>query len=424
MSKEKPVFLIINELVNHRTPNRNHYSLTKAYNVANYMTSFASVLFLTTSEPETVNNIDFVNKLDKKIIDKIDNVLFIRETNIHIILEKFNDLKEALDAEDRKIKVGIKSDSLMWLKNKDLSKWVKNKYRKGVREWSYSFFDVLYVQIPASIEPAMKLLKSDDDKKLRTSKMGVPPIPVDFDKVDNKFDDVLYVDTGRELKENSALKPLKKTRYFQSLAKMDTECTIDKPIKLIYTGRIKTDQGRIAVMMSKIMKQLGNDYQLHIFPGKFVIPDVEVRDYSPKNTYHLQFLRDNVFYNNDNVFIHYPFDHGSRLNYLCHVDIGLDFSPTRPLDSQSPYGNSKLLDYCYAGLPVVTEKNVGNIHLVKEANNGIILRDNASVEDYVAAIKAVSKLDIDRKKVSEITIANNSWEDICKDIAEDFAGSD
>ena len=410
--------LIINENADHKKMSKNHYSLTKGENVAHYLAlqQGLTVYFLTEGNSEIINNIHYTNKITKDFLKNIHYVLFIRETNIHIILERYKELKEILDT--KSIKIGIKGDSVSWMKNKELRDWVLKNYNKDLYEWGYNFFDIIYVQQQKSLSPAQKLLKKDPLKKLKTSKMGVPDKIIDFSCIENNFLTTKYVNAFSENTKNVALLPFKLQSAFKNLSILNEPCK--SPIKLIYIGRIKTDNGRIATMMSEIMKELGNNYELHIFPGKFILPDVDVKDYSPKNTVHLQFLRDKIFCNNENVFIHYPFEHDERLNYLVHADIGIDFSPTRPSNILSPYGNSKLLDYCYAGLPVVTEANVGNIELVQDAKNGIVLHDNASVSEYVTAIRIVSKMEINKEYVHKITVAKNNWYDICKNIKHDF----
>ena len=417
--------LIINELANHNTLSKNHFSLTKGENIAFYMAQIKNtkVYFLTTGNEEEKNNVTYKKEFDADFLRKLKIILFIRETNIHLVLERYPTIKTYLDEEYKKseknTKVGIKGDSLAWLTNKDLRNWVRKEYDLELLEWGYNFFSVIYVQMEKSIPPAMKLLKKDPLSKLKTSKMGVPNEYYDMTMIENYFEKTRYIDTIIS-RTDIAFNPLKLTASFVNLANHDPPCSIDHPYIIIYTGRIKTDGGRIGIMMSDIMKKLGNNYQLHIFPGRFVIPGSGIKACSPKNMVHLQFLRDTIFYKNENVYIHYPFEHDKRLNYLLYANVGLDFSPTRPNNVVCPYGNSKLLDYCYAGIPVVTEENAGNVHLVKEAANGIILSDMASIDDYVTAIKIACTMKIDRKRAIRITVENNNWYQIAENILNDF----
>lgn len=417
--------LIINEIANHVTSSKNHFSLTKGESIAFYMAQISDikVYFLTTGNEETKNSIIYKSSFDLDFLKNLKVILFIRETNIHTVLDKYKTIKKYLDDQYIKTikntKVGIKGDSLAWLNNKELKTWVKKEYDLELLEWGYNFFSVIYVQMEKSIPPAMKLLKKDPLSKLKTSKMGVPNEHYDMTMIENYFEKTKYIDSIVS-RIDIAFNPLKLTAGFKALTVHDPPCNIDKPYIIIYTGRIKTDGGRIGIMMSEIMKKLGNNYQLHIFPGRFVIPGSGIKACSPKNMAHLQFLRDTVFYKNENVYIHYPFEHGKRLNYLLYANVGLDFSPTRPSNNVCPYGNSKLLDYCYAGIPVVTEENVGNVHLVKEAANGIILSDMASIDDYVTAIKLACTMKVDKKRAIRITIENNNWYSIAENILNDF----
>ena len=413
--------LIINEIANHNASSKSHFSLTKGENVAKNMAQIPNtvVYFLTTGKEETVENVIYKSQFSQEFLESLKVILFIRETNIHSILEKYQTLKDYLQKKDKKTKVGIKGDSLAWLNSRELREYVRLNYKEELREWGYNFFDVIYVQMEKSKIPAMKLLKHDKQNKLKCSKMGVPNKEFDASMIENYFNKTIYVDNVPK-RNDIAFKPLKLCAAFKELSCHDPLPTREKPYKIIYTGRIKTNGGRIAIMMSQIMKKLGNDYELHLFPGRFVIPDTDVKVCSPKNMTHLQFLRDHVFHKNENVYVYYPFEHEKRLNYLLFADVGLDFSPTRPHNIVCPYGNSKLLDYCYAGIPVVTENNVGNVHLVQEAKNGIILCDNASVDDYVSAIKIACQMKINRKNVTKTTIKNNNWYDISYNILKDF----
>ena len=176
--------------------------------------------------------------------------------------------------------------------------------------------------------------------------------------------------------------------------------------------------------MRDIMEQLGDDYELHIFPGSFVIYD-ELTDttssYSANNSNHLEILKNTIFSNSNNVFVHVPFNHKDIKKYLWNVDIGIDFSSSRPENKKANAGNAKLLEYCYMGLPVVTEKNVNNSWLVTNCSNGIVLDGIATVQDYVDSIhKLTNELEIDRKKASNITIQNENWNLRAKNFINDL----
>ena len=90
-------------------------------------------------------------------------------------------------------------------------------------------------------------------------------------------------------------------------------------------GRMKTDGGRIIDLMKKIMIELGDDFELHIFPGRFRLPNVPVSVFSPKSSKNLQLIRDRHFAECRNVIIHYPFESSKKSEILRSMDIGIDF---------------------------------------------------------------------------------------------------
>ena len=124
----KTNILIINEIADHNTTSKNHFSLTKGENVAFYMAkvSNTTVYFLTTGKEETKQNITYKKDITLDFIQGINIVLFIRETNIHTVLQKYPFIKQHLDCQYSKVikdtKVGIKGDSVAWLNNKELKK--------------------------------------------------------------------------------------------------------------------------------------------------------------------------------------------------------------------------------------------------------------------------------------------------------------
>ena len=183
-------------------------------------------------------------------------------------------------------------------------------------------------------------------------------------------------------------------------------------------GRIKSDQGKILYMLRDIMKILGDTYELHIFPGRFVIPNFQVSVISPKCGSNLQLLRDSIFYDSDNVIIHYPYEEQDKTKYLQYADIAIDFSPNRPHNAICSAGNAKLLEYCYYGLKVVCEKNIGNSELVENGKNGILLDGIASVDNYVEAIKKISNETINRSFTINYMCENHNWDIISKELFE------
>jgi hypothetical protein len=168
--------------------------------------------------------------------------------------------------------------------------------------------------------------------------------------------------------------------------------------------------------MRDIMNKLGDGFELHIFPGRFCIPNSKVSVFSSKYPVNLQILRDTIFHSCNNVIIHYPYDDKSKSKYLSYADIGIDFSSKRPLNIKCPAGNAKLLEYCNYGIKVVTEKNVNNSHLVIDGKNGIVLDNLASVDEYVESIKKLVDHEYDKKYTIDQTIKTNSWDVIAKEM--------
>ena len=255
-------------------------------------------------------------------------------------------------------------------------------------------------------------------KKIFISRMGVPSkSPLDINVI-NPYDinHSYCVDAFKNLGERKALTPLHFIKPHIEFNNKDIKNFNKQKKIIIYTGRIKTEGGKILYMMRDIMKKLGDDYELHIFPGRFVIPNFDVSVISPKNGSNIQLLRDIVFFNSDNVIIHYPFEDQDKTRYLQHANIAIDFSPNRPNDSPSSAGNAKLLEYCYYGLKVVCEKNIGNSYLVENGKNGILLDGIASVDQYVEAIKKIAITTINREDSINYICVNHNWEIISKEL--------
>ena len=63
------------------------------------------------------------------------------------------------------------------------------------------------------------------------------------------------------------------------------------------------------------MKKLGEEYELHVFPGTFQIPGTNISKYSSKYPHNLQLLRDSIFYDCPNVIIHFPFNDETKSKF-------------------------------------------------------------------------------------------------------------
>src|SRR5210317_1090880 len=129
--------LIINEIANHNASSKSHFSLTKGENVAKNMAQIPNtvVYFLTTGKEETVENVIYKSQFSQEFLESLKVILFIRETNIHSILVKYQTLKDYLQKKDKKTKVGIKGDSLAWLNSRELREYVRLNYKEDLREW-------------------------------------------------------------------------------------------------------------------------------------------------------------------------------------------------------------------------------------------------------------------------------------------------
>lgn len=180
-------------------------------------------------------------------------------------------------------------------------------------------------------------------------------------------------------------------------------------------GRIKVDGGNILYLLRDIMKKLGSEYELHIFPGRFELPDIPVKVWSPKYKDNLQTLRDYIFGSNDNVIIHVPFDEKTKTKWVQYADIGIDFSSSRPNNVKSCAGHAKVLEFCYYGLKVVCEKNICNSNLVINAKNGILINGIGNSDTYVEAIIKVKNKLVDKKSASLITLNENNWDKISQE---------
>ena len=195
----------------------------------------------------------------------------------------------------------------------------------------------------------------------------------------------------------------------------------NRPKKIIiYTGRIKVNGGRIFIDMREIMEILGDDYELHIFPGSFVIPlEKSTVVCSAKNANHLVLLRDTIFKNSKNIIIHFPYEHDDKYKYLYHADCGIDFSDVRPKPTKSLAGHAKILEYCEMGLPIVCEDNINNINLIRQGKNGIILPYLASNLEYANAIKRIINDEkIDREYCRNITVEKENWDCKAKELLD------
>jgi hypothetical protein len=420
--------LIFSDLCDFKNRTIYHYSLVKAFNVAVSLSKKINTYYATNGQTEIYNGVNLINKheITDDFINKINYILIGREPILKDIIDQIPSFKKLLINDNRKQLIGIKSDSAIWVR-------AYNKISKELKEnmfmydFALKYIDLIYVQTETykEREKSTVFIKKNNSilDKVRISPMGVPnKLPKIIDTNPYDINHLYCVSDFNSLKSGKALFPLCYTRKNRSYLKYGH--TLDdfnkKKTILIYTGRIKIDDGNILYLMRDIMKELGNSYELHIFPGRFCLPGCPVKVFSPKFGYNLQILRDSIFFQNNNVIIHFPYDHRDKNAFLQYADIGIDFSQSRPENTLSSMGNAKLLEYCYFGLKVVVEKNINNSHLVEEGKNGIILKNIASVDDYVKAIKKANKMKINKEYTINKTIENSNWDKISLNILNDF----
>lgn len=422
--------LIVSDITNIKEKKISHYSLDKGLNLAkglkfngcdiNYVVSIDSY------EEDGILYINYLD-LDYNSIDMYDYIIIVRECAIEALFNVFTELKKIFfeKKENRKSKIIIKSDSCAWIINKDFRKYISrelniNGSTNSIIKWVNNNIDIVCVQNNDFFDEGKKM--GINESIMLISNMAVPYKIINYDDLENPFkSDYSYCKNSiRVLKSGDALLP----NYYINNPDKINELLEKKRIKLIYIGRIKTDSGNIIYIMRDIINMLGDDYELHIFPGSFTMIDNntnKLESYSANNSNHLELLRNNIFYNEKNVFIHQPFDHKDIEKYIWNADIGIDFSSSRPFNKKSFAGNAKLLEYCYMGLPVVTEKNVNNSFLVENCSNGILLNDIGTPQQYVDSIKKLLfEIKINRIEASKITIQNENWNVRAKKFIEDL----
>ena len=419
-------FLIISDLVDIREKKITHFSLDKGLNLGiGIKNNGYSVDYVVDSENFYQDGIYFHNykELSEEKLNEYTFIIIIREAIIHEILEKFITLKKIFFNTSRNPKLIIKSDSPLWIINKDFRKYIStqvgiNASVNSISIWINRNIDVICVQNTEMFELALK--QGVYKNLLLITNMSVPNKSIDYDTLINPYlDDYSYCTNKNFLVSGSALFPL---YYEQNSDKID-ELKNKQRKKILYMGRIKTDSGKIVYLIREIINKLGDDYELHIFPGSFSIYDYEtdkIESYSASNSNHLEILRNKIFPRHKNVFIHCPFDHKDIHKYLWYADFGIDFSSSRPNDTKTLAGNAKLLEYCMLGLPVITESNVNNSWLVANGNNGILINGIGIADDYIKCIKQLEKINIDRKKASKITIQNENWDFRAKNMIDDL----
>lgn len=418
--------LIINDLNDYNKQIKQHFSLTKGYYFGKSLSNITNndVFFLTTGDTYMDNNLIFINhnEITNDFMSDLNLLLLIRENNFIEIVDTYSVIKSWIfnDYRDKNQRLAIKSDSLAWVYSSSYLKNFRLKYDLNWVEFVAKYFDILFVQTKEFKDFSIRIIRQRFGNNLATilhkkifiSPMGIPnKSPLNFNlNSPYTINHDYCLDNYYKLKKGNALHPLCYTLKNRAHSNKDVNEYDKSKIILIYMGRIKVDNGKILYMMRDIMLQLGSDYELHIFPGRFILPYVNVNVWSPKYMDNLQTLRDNIFGSCDNVIIHVPFDEETKTKWIQFADIGIDFSSSRPSNIKSYAGHAKVLEYCYYGLKVVCERNINNSHLILKANNGILLNGLASVENYVDAIKTITQHNINVEEVSRKTIEDNNWD--------------
>lgn len=398
-----PNIFIINDINNILTKKVTHYSLDKGLFIGHGLTiNNCSVYFLTTGKSEKYNGINFINikHANLDFLKTIDLIIIIREGLIPELFEEYDILRKYIVSESRKSKIMVKSDSIQWIISKHFRKYLANKnYIKSPKinhcvNWVNKYFDYVCIQTKEFREEALKI--NIHENKLIQLNMAISHIMVDVNNLENPyFNNNNYCQNLKTADSGKALIP---NYFIENNVKFDRNIMKDKKI-IIYTGRIKTDKGRILFFMKDIMNYLDDNYELHIFPGSFIIPDIDNSSYmncSSNNYNHIMLLKNKIFNDCKNIYVHFPYEHKNMIPYLHFAYCGIDFSDVRPRDSVSKAGHAKILEYCSVGLPIVCEENINNLFLIERGKNGIVLPYLATAEQYARAIEKIGNLNIDR----------------------------
>ncbi|XWV24939.1 hypothetical protein QJ856_gp0842 [Tupanvirus deep ocean] len=410
-------FLIINDFNDINDINIRHFSLDKGHFIAKSLVKLGhDIYFLTTKNDYVKNGIKytFIDNITKNFIDTMNYVVIVREPLFLEIMKKLPDIKTVISvAAQNRIgpKFIVKSDSPIWFTSKgfivEMNQIFGIKGKDAVRKWIIDHVDYICAQNDDFANIGLR--HGLQSKSILVSNMGITNEPVDYDQLVNPYDINHSYCIGESIKltVGKALTPL----YYLENPEKISEFNSKKYI-IVYTGRIKTHNGKIFHNMKNIMNILGPEYELHIFPGSFTITSEtgEITSHSGKNSNSLGLLRNTIFKDCKNVIIHYPYYHDDKYKYLYFADCGIDFSDLRPNKGKPLAGHAKILEYCEIGLPVVCEGNIHNLFLVKNGKNGIILKYMASDKEYAEAIKKIVSMPIDREYCRKITVQNENWD--------------
>jgi glycosyltransferase involved in cell wall biosynthesis len=420
-------FLFINDFNDINQAIIRHFSLDKGHYLAKAIQSLGhTVYFMTMNTKYEKNGINYVpiTEISEDFLELFQYVIIVREPLFTSILEKIPSVKNYL-AVPKIFRNGpkfiIKSDSILWIRNKELGQRLSEIYLTPIagKEWMIHHIDYICAQNELYLKTGLKT--GVPRQMMLLSSMSISNNSFDRELlIDPYLSDHSYcVTSGREMMEGKALLPLYYVNHPEERILFDRKKTI-----LIYTGRIKTNKGRIFYDMRDIMDLLGEDFELHLFPGSFVIPtpdDKNLINRSGKDTNSLEMLRDQIFPDSRNIIIHFPYQHHDKYRYLNFADCGIDFSDVRPQNILGMAGHAKILEYCEMGLPVVCENNIQNLYLLVNGKNGIILPYRASANEYANAIREILSKPIDRAYCRAITMYNENWNRRAGEILDQLA---
>ena len=419
--------LTIHEIEDFGRTAMRHFSSTKGFLFAEGMAKHIDSSYLTTGTSSTIDGVKLVNveQLREGSLREFDLIIITREYVFPQLFEVLPEIVELMMDEDRKTIIAHKGDSFGWIKNNDFRRSFSEKTggKTAFREIG-KMFDIICAQTDLLAKTSMGSLSQEVreliEDKIFISRMGVPErLPYSGRDKDNIqiFDDKekFCVDYWFDLKEGFALNPVCFSEKHITRTKEDHEKFLSKKIKIIYSGRIKIDDGNVLYLMRDIMLLLGSDFELHIFPGSFILPNIPISRFSSKFPVNIQLIRDRHFAECSNVIVHYPFGAKDKDEVMASMDIGLDFSQARPADEVSSMGNAKLLEYCYYGLKTVTEKNVYNSSISTSSGGGMAISGIGSAEEYSKAIEKLAKMKSDWRVISAQTFKNNGWDGICSE---------
>lgn len=410
-------FLIINDFNDINDAIITHFSLDKGHFIAKSLTKFKhEVYFLTNKDNYKLNDINYINikNIIEPFLSSIDYVMIMREPLFIDIINQMPAIKDkiSISCKNRiKPKFIVKSDSALWFINKQFRKDIQQTFptirKSEIKSWIINHVD--YICAQNSEFASLAYSNGIPFKTIILSNMSIENKKVDYNKLIDPYDinHQYCVKNAFAMENGKALLP----KYYVDNPDKLSEFNIKRYI-VVYTGRIKTDGGKILFNMSNIMNLLGDKFELHIFPGTFIIPS-ENGDgvvHSARNSNSLEILRDTIFAQNKNIIVHYPYEHHDKYMYLHHANCGIDFSDTRPNKTKPLAGHAKILEYCESGLPVVCEENIHNLFLIHNGRNGIILPYLATDEQYADAVGKIVTMKIDRRYCRIITLENENWD--------------